>query len=409
MKIDPHRAICALTSVLDFVGIDEVQHGKRVAWMAESIARELGWSDDELGFAFYAGMVHDCGVSRASEHRKLTDSLLWSGSEEHCLRGENYLLECAPLRRFAPVVRWHHTPWQALMAQDLPERIRLHANLVFLADRVDVLQAPHLNTRHVDDAILMARDQLVETVRGYTTQLFAPQLVEAFVSVARRESFWLAMDPFYLLEYLENYRLASPVSDLGGAEVLALARLFARVVDAKSPFTHEHSVRVAKVARRLFELAHGDPGQIDSFEVAALLHDIGKLRVPDEILDKPGPLNRAERAMISRHSYDTFRILNRVFPDSPIPSWAASHHENLLGTGYPFHRRAGEIDVATRVLSVADVLQALSQDRPYRGRLGSHDVGMHLEAMGDEGKLDREIVSLSLLNLEELYHLATVG
>lgn len=409
MKIDPHRAICALTSVLDFVGIDEVQHGKRVAWMAEAIARELGWGEDAQGFMFYAGMLHDCGVSRASEHRKLTDSLLWSGAEDHCLRGESYLLECAPLRHFAPVVRWHHTPWKLLDTLDLPAGVALRSNLIFLADRIDVLQAPHLNSPRVDDAILMARDGLAATVREHAGGLFCPQLVEAFEAVARREAFWLAMDPYYLLEYLENYQLASPVSDFGNLEVLAVARLFARIVDAKSPFTHEHSVRVAKVARRLYQLAGGEAEAIDSFEVAALLHDIGKLRVPDEILDKPGPLDRAERAMISRHSYDTFRILNRVFPDSPIPSWASSHHENLLGSGYPFHRAAGQIDVETRILSVSDVLQALSQDRPYRGRLGSHDVGMRLDAMGEEGRLDAGLVRLALLNLEELYHLATVG
>jgi len=409
MKIDSHRAICALTSVLDFVGIDEVQHGKRVAWMAESIAREMGWDEAIQGFIFYAGMLHDCGVSRASEHRRLTDALLWDGAEEHCRRGESYLVECAPLRGFAPIVRWHHTAWRDIAASGVAPELALHSNLIFLADRVDVLQAPHLNARRVDEAILMARDGLVGTIRRHAGELFSPDLVAAFERVAQRESFWLAMDPYYLIEYLENYQLRTPVRDLDGRDVLALARLFARVVDAKSPFTHEHSVRVAKVARRMYELCGRPAGQADTFEVAALLHDIGKLRVPDEILDKPGPLDRAERAVISRHSYDTFRILNRVFPDSPIPRWASCHHENLLGSGYPFHRASGEIDIETRILTVSDILQALSQDRPYRGRMGSHEVSMRLAEMRDEGRVDDQVVTVALLNLEELYHLATIG
>lgn len=409
MKIDPHRAVCALTSVLDFVGIDEIQHGKRVAWMAEAIARELGWDAVRLGFMFYAGMLHDCGVSRAQEHRRLTDALLWDGAEAHCERGEAYLLDCAPLKAFAPVVRWHHTPWKALTTTALPAELKLQSNLIFLADRIDVLQAPHLEARHVDDAILIARDALVAQVRGYAGLLFAPELVTAFAAVAQRESFWLGMDPYYLAEYLEHYPLASPVRELDGGDVLALGRLFAQVVDAKSPFTHEHSLRVARVARRIYELLGASGDVTVEFEVAALLHDIGKLRVPDEILDKPGPLTPAERATISRHSYDTFRILNRVFPGSPIPRWAASHHENLLGSGYPFHSRPVELDAETRILSVADVLQALAQDRPYRSRLGSHDVGMKIEAMADDGHLDPQVVRLALLHLEELYHLATAG
>ncbi|MCB1905972.1 MAG: HD domain-containing protein [Rhodocyclaceae bacterium] len=407
MKIDPHRAICALTTVLDFVGIDELQHGKRVAWIAESIAREIGWDEERQAFLFYAGMLHDCGVSRAMEHRRLTDGLTWSGAEAHCRRGESYLLECAPLRCFASVVRWHHTPWQQIQQLRVPPELALQSNLLFLADRVDALQAPHLNASQVDEAILAARDQLVDTVRARSGVLFNPDLVAAFERIGGRESFWLAMDPAYLLEYLENYPHASPLRDLGDRDVLALARLFARVVDAKSPFTHEHSLRVAKVARRLYELFELPAELAGSFEVAALLHDIGKLRVPDEILEKPGPLSRAERAVISRHSYDTFRILCRVFPDSPIPRWAASHHENLIGTGYPFHRAAAEIDLETRILVVADVLQALSQDRPYRGRMGSHAVGMQLTAMRDEGRVDPAVVRTTLLNLEELWHLAT--
>ncbi|MCB1914116.1 MAG: HD domain-containing protein [Rhodocyclaceae bacterium] len=409
MKIDPHRAICALTTVLDFVGIDELQHGKRVAWISESIAREIGWDEDRQAFLFYAGMLHDCGVSKALEHRRLTDGLTWNGAEGHCLRGESYLLECAPLRCFASVVRWHHTPWQQIQQLGIPAELALQSNLLFLADRVDALQAPHLNVSQVDDAILAARDRLVDTVRAHSGSLFNPDLVATFERIARRESFWLAMDPAYLLEYLENYPFASPLRDLSDRDVLALARLFARVVDAKSPFTHEHSLRVAKVARRLYELFELPGEGAGSFEVAALLHDIGKLRVPDEILEKPGPLSRAERAVISRHSYDTYRILNRVFPESPIPRWASSHHENLLGTGYPFHRAAGDIDLETRILVVADVLQALSQDRPYRGRLGSQAVGMQLVQMRDEGRVDGSVVSAALLNLEELYHLATQG
>ena len=409
MKIDPHRAICALTTVLDFVGIDELQHGKRVAWISESIAREIGWDEDRQAFLFYAGMLHDCGVSKALEHRRLTDGLTWNGAEGHCLRGESYLLECAPLRCFASVVRWHHTPWQQIQQLGIPAELALQSNLLFLADRVDALQAPHLNVSQVDDAILAARDRLVDTVRAHSGSLFNPDLVATFERIARRESFWLAMDPAYLLEYLENYPFASPLRDLSDRDVLALARLFARVVDAKSPFTHEHSLLLAKVARRLYELIELPGEGAGSFEVAALLHDIGKLRVPDEILEKPGPLSRAERAVISRHSYDTYRILNRVFPESPIPRWASSHHENLLGTGYPFHRAAGDIDLETRILVVADVLQALSQDRPYRGRLGSQAVGMQLVQMRDEGRVDGSVVSAALLNLEELYHLATQG
>ncbi|MDY0013768.1 MAG: HD domain-containing protein [Rhodocyclaceae bacterium] len=406
MKIDPHRTICALTSVLDFVGIDELQHGKRVALMAEAIARQLGWSDSRQAYMFYAGMLHDCGVSRAAEHRHLTDSLLWDGAEAHCERGASYLLDCPPLADFAATIRWHHTDWATLARQPLEDADKLAANLIFLADRVDVLQAPSLAAVSTDRDVLCIRGEIIATIRAHAGGLFEPGLVEAFATVAAREAFWLAMDPYYLQEYLENYPHPAPVRELENQDVLSLARLFARVVDAKSHFTHEHSLRVAAIARHLYALTGAGEDALDMMEMAGLLHDIGKLRVPDEIIDKPGGLTPAERAVICRHSYDTYRILSRIFPETPIARWAASHHENLLGTGYPFGLGAAELGLEPRILSVADVFQALSQNRPYRDRLDAPTVLAHLGRMADEGQLDPVIVALAEGQAAALYALA---
>ena len=117
-------------------------------------------------------------------------------------------------------------------------------------------------------------------------------------------------------------------------EVKELARLFSRVVDAKSPYTDEHSQRVARIARQL-AVEFGLNGiELEQIEIAGRLHDIGKLRVSEDIIEKPGSLTPGERATMHRHSYDTFRILNRVFADSKIPIWAGFHHETLRGDGY---------------------------------------------------------------------------
>ncbi len=406
MKIDTHRTICALTSVLDFVGIDEIQHGKRVALMAEAIARQAGWDTDRQTFMFYAGMLHDCGVSRAAEHRNLTASLVWEGAEAHCLRGADYLRDCPPLAEFIDAVRWHHTDWRQLKDVPLPAERRLEANLLFLADRVDVLQAPCLTAVSTDRDVLCVRDQIIHTIQEHAGSLFEPGLVAAFADAARREAFWLAMDPYYLLEYLETYRRAAPIRELSNGDVVSMARLFARVVDAKSHFTHDHSMRVATLARHLYAALGGEGDALDMIEMAGLLHDIGKLRVPDEIIDKPGRLTPAERAVICRHSYDTFRILSRVFPETPVALWAATHHENLLGTGYPFGLKDADLPLETRILSVSDVFQAMAQDRPYRGRLGPDAILDHLRHLAAEGLLDGRIVDLAEREQTILYDLA---
>ena len=406
MHLRLHQVITGLTHALDFVGVDEVQHGKRVAAMAEAIARELEWSRTERGFILRAGMLHDCGVSQTREHHDLTDGLEWAGAQAHCLRGEQYLTECTPLAEFAPVVRWHHTRWENLPAE-LDEYTRLATNLIFLADRVDVLQVPSITGEAGrQNAILWDYPSIIERVQGLSGTLFSPVLVDAFVSAASTEAFWLAMEPRYLDEDIALFA-TSEAAPLSMRDTLDIARLFARVVDAKSSYTHDHSRRVAKIARHLAQCAGRSGETLEMVEAAGLLHDLGKLRVPDYIIDKPGPLDRHERALITRHAYDSFRILRNIFSGTPIAFWAGAHHENLLGTGYPFHRPGQQLDLEARIISVSDIFQALAQSRPYRGNLSCDDVYAQMRTLAKSGRVDHEVVEMLGRELDVCFALAT--
>ena len=406
MKIDLQQALISLTSALDFVGIDEIHHGKRVALMAGSIAEALGWSADAQRDMIYAGMLHDCGVSRTREHRQLTETLEWDGAEEHCIRGASYLAECSPLARFQWPVRYHHTRWEHLQALPLDDNIRLRANLIFLADRTDVLIAHHFTGQSMGSELLWEYPQVIARLADLSGSLFAPQLIDALTQAAQREAFWLCMDPPYINdEIAERLSGAAPI-ELDTVGVRALAGLFARTVDAKSSYTLEHSTRVAKIARYLAQQAGLDATTLDLVEIAALLHDIGKLRVPEEIIDKPAALTPQERAFVMRHSYDTGRLLARVFPGQPIAGWAAMHHENLLGTGYPEHRGGASIPQEARLIAVADIFQALSQARPYRARLEATEVMAHLDALVLNGRIDVDMVEHLRRHLDACYALA---
>ena len=406
MKINLQRAITTLTCALDFVGVDEVHHGKRVALMAGGIAHELGWSHSMMSDIQYAGMLHDCGVSRVREHRQLTETLEWEGAEEHCLRGAEYLQACAPLARFAPIVRWHHTRWEDLLKLELSDEQRLQTNLIFLADRADVLLAPYVVGQTLKNEILWEFPKIVGRLGSLKNSMFSPDLLAAFARAASRESFWLCMDPDYIEDEIQERLQGSDSAHLETADALAVASLFARTVDAKSSYTLEHSTRVAKISRHLAAACGISGEHLDKLEIAALLHDIGKLRVPEEIIDKPGALTGQERAFVMRHSYDTGRLLKKVFPGEAIADWASMHHENLLGTGYPEHQAAVNIPREARLIAVADIFQAMSQQRPYRGRLSSAEVMAHLEELLRLGRVDQEMVSVLRANLEACYSLA---
>lgn len=401
-NIDLHKTITALTCALDLVGIDEVKHGKRVALMAYLIARELNWPDQECLTILHAGMLHDCGVAKVHEHRHLTETLEWDGAEAHCERGYDYLSACSPLAHLADEIRYHHSRWEKLLLLPLDDKTRLRANLLFLADRADVLQAPHLNS----EQILIAAPGIVARLRGLSGILFAPQLVEAFATIASCQSFWLAMEADYLDEDLRRIGADYPRLALDYPRVRELARLFSRVVDAKSPYTEQHSERVAQVARQL-AVDFGVGGEeLEQLEIAGLLHDLGKLRVSEDIIDKPSPLTSDERACMQRHSYDTYRILLRVFGDSKIPVWAGFHHENLRGEGYPFKSDRHDLDLECRIICVADIFQALAQTRPYRDGMALAEILNHLRRRVEEGVLDGAVVEKLAANADDYFKLA---
>ncbi|MDD1620493.1 MAG: HD domain-containing protein [Methylococcaceae bacterium] len=400
--VDIHNAITALSCALDFVGVDEVRHGKRVAFMARAIAERLGWPETECLSILYGGMLHDCGVSRIHEHRRLTETLEWDGAEDHCLRGADYLSACLPLAHLAAEIRYHHTRWIKLLELPVEQRVRLRANLLFLADRIDVLQAPFLNS----GAILTEYQGIIARIKTLSGTLFAPELVEAFAEIADVEAFWLAMEPEYLDEDLRDIGSQIPTAMLDISALKELARLFSRVVDAKTPYTDEHSQRVAQISRQLaadFGLENYDLEQV---EIAGLLHDIGKLRVSEDIIEKPGGLTPTERATMHRHSYDTFRILQRVFSDSKIPIWAGFHHETLNGEGYPFKSSHKELDLECRIIAVADIFQALAQERPYRHTMSLQYILDNMQSRVAAGQLDAAVVAKLTENAERYYRLA---
>ena len=214
MKLNLSQTLVSLTSALDFVGVDEIHHGKRVALMAGSIATELGWSDAAVRDIIYAGMLHDCGVSRDKEHRLLTATLEWEGSDEHCVRGAKYLAACSPLAHFSEVVRWHHTRWETLQLQALPDAVKLASNLLFLADRADVLVAKYFQGQTMQSELLWEYPEALARLSELQGTLFSPQFVEALSRVAQIARY-LAADRGIAGEQLDMIEIAALLHDIG--------------------------------------------------------------------------------------------------------------------------------------------------------------------------------------------------
>ena len=148
-----------------------------------------------------------------------------------------------------------------------------------------------------------------------------------------------------------------------------LAHAYAWVIDAKTPYTYHHSERVADFAVRIGrDLGLDDAAQI-RLRRAGLLHDIGKLSVPNRILDKPGKLTPREWEAVKLHPYYTYQILERVPVFGELAFDASAHHERLDGRGYFRNLPGAQLSAHAKILAAADQLDALSAERPYRGKL----------------------------------------
>lgn len=397
---DLRHVIYALSDALDLVGVDDVAHGKRVGIMAAECGRVLGWNEAETIFLFDMGMLHDIGVSTTLTHQHLIEQFDWEGSQVHAELGHDLLQRFAPLAAMAIPVRYHHTRWDKLITlptTDLTPAQALQANLIFMVDRVDAMAAPY----YASNALFDHLGEIREHIQNNTGTYFAPELVAAFMEASEAEAFWLLLEPRSIQNYLVDLLSRGTSYQPTFAELKQLAVIFSQIVDAKSPFTSYHSLGVARLSRFLAECAGVSEENCDKLEIAGLLHDLGKLRVPDEILDKPGHLDAHERLVINTHSFETYQILRGIGGFEEIALWAAYHHEEPGGMGYPFRVHEKDLSIEARILRVADIFQAMAQDRPYRAGWPAHEVLGLLKEMAAKGSLDAAIVALVEQNMDK--------
>lgn len=401
LTIDLRQMIFAIEAAVSQVGMNDTNHGKRVGYIASQLAHQLDWEETEIQFAFELGLLHDCGISTEQMHSALVNHFDWGDAHIHCEIGNRLLKDFEPLSRFATPILHHHTPWQKLRKLDISQRDKQMANLIFLADRIDVLAVSHYETD-----ILLAREEVVASILRYSGHYFDPDLVTAFQQAEQSEAFWIALEDRHVTRYVWDMGQFGSREALSIAQVKQLSLIMAYIVDQKSPFTARHSVLVADLARYLARMHGLSEERCEKIEIAGLLHDLGKLHMPDSILEKTGPLNALERSIMNQHSFETFEILRHIKGLEEMASWAAFHHEGLNGAGYPFHPRERDLCIEARIIAVADIFQALVQDRPYRAGMQIDGVLKILAEYVASGKLDPEIVALAQQHADECFQIA---
>ncbi len=386
------RIIFALSEALDCVNPQVVQHQLKVSYISRLLGRELGFRGPELEALVMAGALHDIGLFTLREKLLAFEEGL-ERMEEHTILGYKILREFGPLKRSAVFVLYHHSPWQEVKAEE-DHATALGSNIIQLADKLEILSRP--------------RRPLLSHVKGILEDIhrqkerFAPEVLEALEKIASHDLFWLRLEHFKketeVVFQLDTY------THVSCEEMGALAALFAIVIDLRSPFTQIHSAGVVRVAEWLGSAREFSPHQLDFLRTAAYLHDLGKLAIPEEILNKPGPLSPEEWSLMKAHPFITYRILENIPHFETIMEWAGYHHERLDGRGYPAGLDRRRLSLGSRIIAVADVTTALLEDRPYRSRMAPEKAAGILKELAGKA-LDAELVRLVTDNLDYVVHL----
>ncbi len=401
--------ISALSYALDITEGQPEGHCVRCCWIGMHIGRRIGLSDEALWGLYYTLLLKDLGCSSNAARiceLYLTDDLAFKrdfktvgdslpqvlnfvlghtglgaplterfrsvlnivrhGDE---IATELIATRCQRGAEIARLLRFPETVSEGIYSLDehfngkgrpqglAGEAIPLYARIALLAQVIDVF--------HASDG----RQAALDEIRARRGQWFDPALVDAFELVALDESFWMTLASGAVDRAVLALEPAGHAVDLDDDYLDDIATAFGQVVDSKSPYTSGHSARVALYTELIAEEMGVAASRRRWLKRGALLHDVGKLGVSNSILDKPGKLDDDEWRAVQAHAQYTEAILARIGAFAELARVAGAHHERLDGKGYPRGLTADEISLETRIITTADIFDAITAERPYRGAI----------------------------------------
>ena len=382
----------ALARAMDLISAEVQNHHQKVAYLAWNIADQMGLSEREKLMAMAGALLHDVGGVTIQGRLSLKE--LEKDAAALAKAGASILKSHPMTEGITDIVRNSQTPWRRFGGFNLLKQARtavLLGQIVHLADMVSLMLDE-------EKPVLNQVDRIRACVDATGDREYHPDVLGAFDALSQREGLWLDMlyVPNRFLDYLPKNRMVTL------DDTIQFTELISRLIDFRSPFTAMHSAGVAATAEALSGLAGMCEDERKMMRVAGNLHDIGKLKIPREILEKPGKLTPEEFNIMKEHAYFTYEILRHIRGFEQITAWAAFHHEKLNGMGYPFHLKAEEIPLGSRIMAVADVFSAITEDRPYRRGMDRQQALEVLNGDVQRGALSESVVALLIQNFDAI-------
>jgi len=358
-------------------------HGKRIAVLCAKMGTALGKTPQEITALAICALLHDSALTEyiLSERKEGTHD---TAMKKHCEIGQRNVDDLCFETNVKDFVLYHHERADGTGPFGIREgEGPLEAELIAIADSLDVTY--HFQRLETEKLPVIRNVITQEIGKRYSKK--AAELMLKILDVPTLLSLKDDVIKQTALQVLFPWTV-----DIQTETIFGLSRFIARIIDYKSAFTEKHSTQIANRAWFMGKYYHYEPEEHAQLYLAASLHDLGKLAVPTDILEKPGRLTDEEFKIIREHVYLTWELLNDVEGFETICKWASNHHEKLDDSGYPFGKKAPELDFNSRLLACIDLYQAISEERPYHPRRNHSDTMKILYEMTDTGKIDKDIV-----------------
>ncbi|MDR2717766.1 MAG: HD domain-containing protein [Treponema sp.] len=357
-------------------------HGKRIAVLCAKMGTVLGKNPDEITALAVCALLHDNALTEYILSERM-DGDHDSAMKKHCEFGQRNVDALRFKTNVKDFILYHHERADGTGPFGIREgEGPLEAELITIADSIDV--ACHLQ-RLEPEELPVIRNIIVQE----TGKHFSKKAAETLLEILDRPALLSLKDN--VIKQTASDVLFPWTVDIQAETIFGLAGFIARIIDYKSVFTEKHSTQIANKAWFMGKYYRYDPEKLMELYLAASLHDLGKLAVPPDILEKPGKLSGEEFEIIKKHIHLTWELLNDIEGFESICQWAANHHEKLDGSGYPFGKKAPELDFNSRLLACLDIYQAISEERPYHPGRNHGDTMQILHEMADMGKIDGDI------------------
>ncbi|MFA6013255.1 MAG: HD domain-containing phosphohydrolase [Desulfobacteraceae bacterium] len=391
-SVNFHNLLLSLSDAIDLANPSIASHQMRTAFITWQLSNAAGLPKERVEKLFIASLFHDIGAMSLEEKLEVHNSSIID-EEHHCILSEEIFNLSHLFEPSKNIVRHHHKPWH-LWDASIQDPDVFDTQLLYLADQIE---------KNIDRSqyILHQVDRIGEMIENAAGDCIHSDIVKLFHEISHREDFWLDLVSPRLYSILLH---AGPFQKMtiGYDNIYSVAHLFKHTIDFKSRFTATHSTGVAECAVMISKIFGLTDFEIMQMKIAGYFHDIGKLTIPNSILEKNGKLTKEEFAIIRQHTYFTYSVLKTIGGLDHIAEWAAFHHEKLDGTGYPFHVGAENLSIFARIMAVSDIFTAISEDRPYRVGMKRSQIEKILISQVENNALEKKIVHLLLDNFEEI-------